>query len=117
MAVPSFDQRDVAQHKTLGGLGYLIPFVPLIACADSKFGKYCANQGLLFWLAIIAVRFVFWIIGIVFGWVPFLGGLFDLIGNIASLAVVALEIYYTVIAMTKGTAKEVPFVGNIQLIK
>lgn len=117
MAVPTFDSRDVSQNKVLGGLGYLLPFVPVFACPGSKFGKYCANQGLLFWLVLLAVQLLFWILGLVFGWVPVLGSLLAWVGYIARAAVFLLELYYMIMAMTKGQAKEVPIIGGFSLIR
>lgn len=117
MAAPSFDARDVEQHKISGGIGYLFPFVPFLVCSDSQFGRYCGKQGIWFWLAMAAIRILFGIIGWVFGWVPVFGALLSFIGWLCLVAVFLLELYYTAMAMFKGVAKEAPIVGSIQLFK
>ena len=43
----TFDPADIEKNKTMAGLAYLIFFLPLIVCPDSKYGKFHANQGLL----------------------------------------------------------------------
>jgi hypothetical protein len=44
-AIPVFDQADIEKNKTMAGLAYLLFFLPLVACPDSPFGRFHANQG------------------------------------------------------------------------
>ncbi|MDO4548152.1 MAG: hypothetical protein Q4D04_08645, partial [Clostridia bacterium] len=55
----SFSKDDMNDNRILGGLGYLIFFLPLITCPKSKYGRFCANQGLIILIAQIAIFLVF----------------------------------------------------------
>ncbi|MEG2387169.1 MAG: hypothetical protein RSC06_00525 [Clostridia bacterium] len=117
MARPNFDASDVSGNRVKGGLGYLLFFVPLIACPASKYGRYCANQGLLLWIAFFVLRIAFWVIKLVLGWVPIVGGLLGLIGGIASCAIGLICLYFTYLACVNGDAREVPIIGQYTIIK
>ena len=43
---PYFSDQDIRENKLKAGLGYLVFFLPLVLCKDSKLGRHCANQGL-----------------------------------------------------------------------
>lgn len=45
--VPEFDKEDIEKNKLMAMFSYLIFFLPLIACPDSKFARFHANQSLL----------------------------------------------------------------------
>ena len=49
-ASPNIDPADIEKNKTMAGLAYLIFFLPLLACPDSKYGRYHANQALLLFI-------------------------------------------------------------------
>ncbi len=53
-----FDPADIEKNKTIAGLAYVLFFLPLIACPDSKFGRFHANQALLLVLVSIAGNIV-----------------------------------------------------------
>ena len=48
---PYFSDQDIRENKLKAGLGYLVFFLPLVLCKDSKLGRHCANQGLLLLIA------------------------------------------------------------------
>lgn len=52
----AFNREDVRAHKNVAALGYVIFFLPLILCRDSRLGRYCANQGLLLFLGRILLH-------------------------------------------------------------
>jgi uncharacterized membrane protein len=62
-----FDPADIEKNKTMAGLAYFIFFLPLLACPDSAFGKFHANQALLLLIVSIAGSIVLSIIPII-GW-------------------------------------------------
>ncbi|MHB1151994.1 MAG: hypothetical protein ACYCWE_11410 [Eubacteriales bacterium] len=103
----SFDRADIDQNKVIAALSYLgiLFFLPLIACPNSKFGRFHANQGLI--LLICSV------IGSFLNIIPILGGL------AASLVGIAVFILFLfgLINTLNGFAKELPFIGNISIIK
>ncbi len=113
MATPSFDSQDVQQNKVLGGLGYLVFFIPMLACPSSKFGRFAANQGLIGLVLMIAV----WLVSMILGWIPLIGWLVSIAAYLANLLIGLLMLYYTFKAVAQGEAKAFPVVGGIQLIK
>lgn len=54
-----FTKEDFEKNKTMAALGYLVFFIPLIQCRDSKLGRYCANQGLILTALIVLVNVFF----------------------------------------------------------
>ena len=77
-----FTQEDLEKNRTMAALGYIVFFVPLIRCGDSKVARYCANQGLILLVLMILVSILFNIFAIV----PFIGWLFRLVGALVSFA-------------------------------
>ncbi len=121
MAAPIFDTADVEKNRLAGGLGYILPFVPYLACKDSAFGRYCANQGLILWICLLLAWIVFGIVGALLGWLPLVGALISWIIGMAHWVVNAVlclvMLYFTFIACTTGRANEVPVVGTVTLLK
>ncbi len=112
-----FDQSDVEKNRVMGGLGYLIFFLPFITCPDSRFGKFCANQGLLALIGYLVIAVAFWLLNLIFGWIPVLGWIVALIGKLCYIALAALQIYNTFLAVSKGDAKPLPYIGSYEIIK
>lgn len=102
----AFDQEDIEKNKVMAGLAYLIFFLPLLACPDSRFGKYHANQGLVLFIASVAGTIILSIIPII-GWI--LLPLF----SIAIFVFVILGLINGI----QGKAKELPLIGKFKLLK
>lgn len=102
-----FDQQDIEQNKVFAILAYLgiLFLVPLIAAKESPYARYHTNQGLLLFLAGIACNVV--------GFIPFLGWIIAIVGNIVLLVFKIMGI----INAFKGEAKPLPFFGHIEIIK
>lgn len=101
-----FTTDDIEKNKTLAGLAYFIFFLPLIACPDSKFGKFHANQGLILLIFSIAgniilgiIPFIGWILLPVFWILVLVFGIMGLINGFG------------------GKAKPMPLIGKISIIK
>ena len=97
----TFDPADIEKNKTMAGLAYLIFFLPLIVCPDSKYGKFHANQGLLLLITSIVGTVVLSIIPII-GWVLLL---------FYPLVILVLGIMGLVNGFS-GKAKPLPIIGN-----
>ena len=41
----AFEQADIDNNKTMAGLAYIIFFLPLLVCPQSKYARFHANQG------------------------------------------------------------------------
>jgi len=101
-----FDPADIEKNKTMAGLAYLIFFLPLVACPDSKFGRYHANQALVLLIAGFAGSFVLSIIPII-GW---------LLLPVFGLFIFVLCIMGLVNGLT-GKAKDLPLIGKFKILK
>lgn len=101
-----FNPEDIEKNKTMAGLAYILFFIPLIACPDSPFGKFHANQGLLLLIVGIVGSMVLSFIPII-GWVilPFF-----------SLAVLIFAILGLVNGL-QGKAKRLPIIGKYTILK
>lgn len=119
-----FDPNDIQQNKVMAILAYIgicgIPLflIPLLAAKNSKFAKFHANQGLVLWIANIAIGIIFGIIRFVVGLlgVKLLSTLVSLLSGLVSILLLALMILGIVNAAT-GKAKELPIIGKIKLLK
>lgn len=103
----SFDRTDIDQNKVIAALSYLgiLFFLPLVACPNSKFGRFHANQGLILLICSVIGGFL---------------TIIPIIGNLASSLVgIAVFIFFLfgLINTLNGFAKELPFIGNISIIK
>lgn len=112
MSETYFDQSDIEQNKTIvllsAVLQIFVPILfllPLVACQNSPYGRFYANQGLLLMLLYI----VLWLVNIV----PFLG---QIVCAIGALAVFVCEII-NIINASKGVRKGIPILGEIEIIK
>lgn len=103
-----FDQEDIEKNKVIAGLSYLwiLFFLPLVACPDSKFGRFHANQALVLFIISTAGSLVLGIIPIL-GWIllPFFG-----------IACFVFMILGMINGFT-GKAKELPLIGTIKILK
>ena len=100
------DPSDIEQNKVMGVLAYIgiLFLIPLLAAPNSKFARFHANQGLVLFLANIAL-------GVVFG---------ILINSILGLALSAICLVFMILGIVNaatGKAKELPLIGKIHIIK
>ena len=114
----TMDPADIEKNKSIACVAYipLLFFVPLVAAKDSAFGRFHANQGLLLLIFVVAAEVVRRIIGGIFGIIFILRWL----GSLISLAIIVVIFAYIIVGIlnaTAGKAKELPFFGNINLIK
>lgn len=102
----SFEQPDIDSNKTIAGLAYLIFFLPLLVCPQSKYARFHANQALLLLIVAIGGNIILGIIPII-GWI--LIPLFAL--AIFILAIMGL------INGFRGKAKRLPVLGKFDILK
>ena len=95
-----------SNEKTMGGLAYLIFFLPLIVCPQSQYARFHANQALVLLIAAVAGNIILSLLPVI-GWVLI---------PIFSICVVALEIYGLINGFT-GKLKKLPVIGNITILK
>lgn len=102
----TYSAEDIEKGKTMAGLSYLIFFLPLVACPESKYARFHANQALLLLITAIAGNVILGIIPVI-GWmlIPIFG-----IG-ILVLGIMGL------INGFGGKAKRLPLIGKFTIIK
>lgn len=104
---PQAEQGDAEKNKGVAILAYIIFFIPLLAAKESKFAMYHANQGLVLFLAAVALN-------IVGGMIPFIGWFLILpIGNLLILVLAIIGIMNA----AKGLMKPLPIIGGINILK
>ncbi|SCG84286.1 hypothetical protein DW1_2726 [Proteiniborus sp. DW1] len=104
--VPVFEQEDIEKNKVMAGLAYIIFFLPLLACPDSKFAKYHANQGLILLIVSFAGSIILSLIPII-GW---------LLLPIFTVVVFIFAIIGLVNGLG-GKVKELPIIGKYKILK
>lgn len=107
-----FTPEDFEKNRTMAALGYIVFFIPLLMCKDSKLGKYCANQGLILLVLMVLVS----ILGNIFAVIPFIGWLFTLATSLVSFALFVVGIICFAQMMTNSNPVELPFVGSFRLL-
>ena len=109
---PVFSNQDMRENKFKAGLGYLVFFLPLVLCADSKLGKHCANQGLLL---LIAAGLLSALLGILAG-VPLLGFIAGLAIKLVWFAALVIGLLCFLQLTTNERAVELPYIGGLKIL-
>lgn len=102
----NFDQADIEKNKVIAGFAYIIFFLPLLTCPDSKYGRFHANQGLLLFILSVAGSIILSIIPII-GW---------LLLPLFSIAILIFAVMGLINGLN-GKAKELPIIGKFRLLK
>lgn len=100
------DPADVEKNKMMAGLAYLLFFLPLIACPESQYAKFHANQGLLLLIVSIAGN-------IILGIIPILGWILLPVFGIAVFVFFIMGL----INGFQGKAKKLPLFGKFTILK
>ncbi|NLG37759.1 MAG: hypothetical protein GX549_07050 [Clostridiales bacterium] len=102
----TYTKADIEKNKTMAGLSYLLFFLPLVACPESKYARFHANQALLLWIVGIAGNIVLSIIPVI-GWV---------LCTIFGIGVLALAIFGLSNGFA-GKATRLPVIGAFDILK
>lgn len=113
----SYDPNDLKNNKVIFALSYLwiLFFLPLVCCPESKAGKFHANQGLLVLIFGVIIGVVSTIIGAIFGLVPFGWIVTTIVSSVLGLANFVLTIIGIVNALNEKVV-ELPIIGKINII-
>ena len=101
-----YDPEDIEKNKTMAGLCYLLFFLPLIACPESGYAKFHANQALLLLIVAIAGNVILGIIPVI-GWILI---------PIFAIVILILGIMGLVNGFG-GKAKRLPIIGKFNILK
>ena len=116
-ATGSMDPADIEKNKVFAGLAYFLFFLPLVACPDSKYGRFHANQGLLVLILGIAGGIIVAILSTILGFLSWrLYWLSTLISWAYSLVIFIIAIIGLVNGFS-GKAKDLPVIGKFRIIK
>lgn len=107
-----FTPEDLEKNCTMAALGYIVFFLPLLKCGESKVGRYCANQGLILLILMVLVS----VLGRIMSVIPFVGWLFTLLSGLAGLALFCVGLICFAQMMTNKNVVELPFVGGFRLL-
>lgn len=102
----AFTIEDIEKNKTMAGLSYLLFFLPLLVCPESKYAKFHANQSLMLLITTIAGNVILGIIPVI-GWIllPF----FDI--GVLILGIMGLVNGFG------GKASQLPIIGKFIILK
>lgn len=102
----AYTAEDIERGKTMAGLSYLLFFLPLVVCPDSRYARFHANQALLLLIVGIAgnvvlrmIPFIGWMLIPIYGLGIFAFGVMGLINGFG------------------GKAKPLPLIGKYTIIK
>ena len=115
----SFDQSDIENNKIMAVLAYIgiLFLVPLLVAKESKFAKFHTNQGLVLFIADIAIGVVIGVVSVILAFIPVVGPIVAaIVSGVLGLAIFALMILGIINAAT-GKAKELPLIGKIKILK
>ena len=101
-----YTAEDIEKGKTMAGLSYLLFFLPLVACPESGYAKFHANQALLLLIASVAGN-------VILGEIPVIGWI---LMPIFGFGVLALGIMGLINGFG-GKAKRLPLIGRYTIIK
>ena len=110
-----FDPQDITNNKVMAILAYfgILVLIPIFAAKESKFARFHANQGLILFIAGIAIYIVQTIFYSIFS--LRLWWLISTVVGIIGLVIFVLAIIGIVNA-AQGKAKELPLVGNFKIL-
>ena len=126
-----FDGKDIEDSKVLSLFSYLgiLILIPILACKDSKFAKFHANQGLKFIICSFAIGLVSGILSFIMNIFLIILGALDmpiitvffalimivvgLVMIVVGLGLTVLEIIGIINAVT-GKAKKLPVINVIK---
>ena len=101
-----YSPEDIEKNKTMAGLSYLLFFLPLITCPESKYARFHANQALLLLITGIAGMVILSLIPII-GW--FLMPIYSIV--LLVFGVIGL------INGLNGNPKRLPLIGQFTILK
>ncbi|MEE1200811.1 MAG: hypothetical protein U0L09_09170 [Christensenellales bacterium] len=107
-----FTREDMEKNKLMAALGYVVFFIPLLACRESKLGRYCANQGLLLAILMVLVS----LLGNIFAIIPFIGWMFKLAAGLMGFVMLCGGLLCFAQLMTNERVIELPIIGFFRLL-
>ena len=110
-----FDPIDMQTNKAVGVLASIpiLFWLPLVACKDSQYGKFCANQGLILFVLCVVLNFAQPILSKILWYIPILGHILPKLLGIVFGLVEAAGFLFLFISACQGKARKIPFIGKL----
>jgi uncharacterized membrane protein len=112
-----YSPQDIEKNKVMAGLAYFIFFLPLVACPESRYGRFHANQGLLILIASIGGGIVLAILSAILGLISLYLVIISTLLYIVLYVGITILVIMGLINGLNGKAKPLPVIGHIKLIK
>ena len=118
----SYDKNDIEKNKVLCAVSYIsiLFFLPLVACPESRFGKFHANQALILLIASVilgaaggALYTILWALPLI---PNFIKTFVDTALDIVLWAAPVAGMIFGIVNAAQGKAKEIPLIGKFNLI-
>ena len=121
-SAPLSEDKDAEVNKAMGVLAYLgfLVLVPIFAAKESPFARYHANQGLVLFLAEVAIVIVNTILTSIFIWNPFsFSPVFTIISIIFTLLWIGIGVLAIlgIVNAVGGKKKPLPIIGGFKFLK
>lgn len=115
VADESYDEQDVEANKIYSILAYMgfLTLVPLFAAKDSKYAKFHTNQGLI----LLICELIAAVISTVLWFIPVVGTVLSLVIGLPLYLVTVILMVVGILNAYKGEAKQLPVIGQFELIK
>ena len=106
---------DVENNRTVALLSYLgiLFLVPLIVAKKSKFAMFHVNQGIIFFIACIALTMIWWALANFFYIIPIIGMILYPLSFLAYAAIILGGIFYGAMNCVRGLCKPLPWIGEL----
>lgn len=118
----SYDKADIEKNKVLCAVSYIsiLFFLPLVACPESRFGKFHANQALILLIASAILSVAGGIVTQVWWVLPFIPDFIkNITGSLLSFifwAAPTAGMIFGIVNAAQGKARELPLIGKFNLI-
>lgn len=110
-----FDPTDMATNKANAIFASfpVLFWIPLVACKDSQYGKFCANQGLILFVLGVVLNVVQTILGKILWMIPFIGNLLLTVLGILIAIIEGSCFLLLLISACQGKARRIPLIGRL----
>ena len=116
---PKTPQQDVEQNKVMAVLAYfgILVLIPILAAKESKFARFHANQGLILLITGVAYSIFVQVVIKIVAFISYaLAGIVGIALGLAWLLLLVLAII-GIINAVKGEFKQLPLIGQFQILK
>jgi len=118
----TFDKNDIEKNKVLCAVSYIsiLFFLPLVACPESRFGKFHANQALILLIASAILGAAGGVVYAVLWALPLIPDFIKTLVDAALDIVIGLlpvaGMVFGIVNAAQGKAKELPVIGKFNLV-